>query len=129
MLNDREIHLYALDAANGPGFHVITPLRLADGSLVLVNRGYVPNDLKDAPSAPPASLRGDVTVTGLLRHADVQTAFVPSNEGRATSGTGATSTRWPQRSAPRRPACTALSSMPKRAGRAGRLAEGRRHPP
>jgi surfeit locus 1 family protein len=80
LLNDREIHLYALDDANGPGFHVITPLRLADGSLVLVNRGYVPNDLKDPSKRAGGQLAGNVTATGLLRHADVQTAFVPDND-------------------------------------------------
>jgi len=42
LLNDHEMHLYAFDEAYGPGYHVITPLRLADGSAVLVNRGFVP---------------------------------------------------------------------------------------
>ncbi len=80
LLNDREIHLYALDVENGPGFHVITPLRLADGSLALVNRGYVPNDLKDASKRTAGQLAGDVAVTGLLRHADVQAMFDPAND-------------------------------------------------
>jgi len=82
LLNDREIYLYALDDASGPGFQVITPLRLADGSLVLVNRGYVPNDLRDSSKRAAGQLAGDVTVTGLLRHAEVQTAFVPDNDAK-----------------------------------------------
>jgi cytochrome oxidase assembly protein ShyY1 len=51
-----------------PGYHVVTPLRLADGSAVLVNRGWIPleGDDEAAPSipAPPA---GPVTVTGRVR--------------------------------------------------------------
>jgi surfeit locus 1 family protein len=79
-LNDREIHLYALDDQYGPGFHVITPLRLADGSIVLVNRGYVPNELKDPGKRAAGQIAGEVTATGLLRVADAQTMFVPDNE-------------------------------------------------
>ena len=124
LLNDREIHLYALDDKYGPGFHVITPLRLADGSIVLVNRGFVPNDLKDAGKRAAGQVAGDVTFTGLLRHADEQTMFVPANDLPATSGTGATSTPWQRRSAPTHRACTSMSSTPKPNRR--RRAAGRR---
>ncbi len=80
LLNDREIHLYALDDKYGPGFHVIAPLRLADGTLVLVNRGFVPNDLKDPGKRAAGEVTGEVTFTGLLRRADEQTMFVPAND-------------------------------------------------
>lgn len=45
------------------GWHVITPLVLADGRAVLVNRGWVPleMDAVPVPADPPA---GKVTVTG-----------------------------------------------------------------
>ncbi|MFG2747561.1 SURF1 family cytochrome oxidase biogenesis protein [Streptomyces xanthophaeus] len=50
------------------GFHVLTPLVLADGRAVLVNRGWVPGggDPRAYPAvpAPPA---GEVTVTGRLK--------------------------------------------------------------
>ena len=80
LLNDREIHLYALDDKYGPGFHVITPLRLADGSIALVNRGFVPNDLKDPGKRAAGQLTSDVVFTGLLRQANEQTMFVPAND-------------------------------------------------
>lgn len=80
LLNDREIHLYALDSALGPGFDVITPLQLADGSLVLVNRGFVPNDLKDPARRLAGQVEGDVQVVGLLRQGDAQTMFIPDND-------------------------------------------------
>ena len=31
----------------GPGYWVFTPARLADGSIVIVNRGFVPDARKD----------------------------------------------------------------------------------
>ncbi|MFF3287758.1 SURF1 family protein [Streptomyces sp. NPDC003023] len=50
------------------GFHVLTPLVLADGRAVLVNRGWVAAaaDQKAFPEVPP-SPRGTVTVTGRLK--------------------------------------------------------------
>ena len=51
------------------GFEVITPLVLADGSAVLVDRGWVPPAPGGAiamPSVPPAPA-GEVTVVGRLR--------------------------------------------------------------
>ncbi|WP_328402162.1 SURF1 family protein [Streptomyces sp. NBC_00390] len=50
------------------GFHVLTPLVPADGSAVLVNRGWVPAaaDQQAFPTVPAAP-RGTVTVTGRLK--------------------------------------------------------------
>lgn len=45
-----------------PGFHVVTPFVLADGSAVLVERGWVPQEFDRAPveaAQPPA---GEVTI-------------------------------------------------------------------
>ena len=78
-----EIYLYALDEQCGPGYHVITPLRLADGGIVLVNRGYVPNELKDPAKRAAGQLTGDVAVTGLLRVARTyKTMFEPDNDAK-----------------------------------------------
>ena len=95
-----------------------------------VNRGCVPNDLKDASKRAAGQLAGDVAVTGLLRHAGVQGMFTPTTTRRATSGIGATSTPWPQRSVPTAPRVHTLHYRCRsEPGCAWRLAEGRRHPP
>ena len=48
------------------GYHVLTPLVLADGSALLVDRGWVPLE-HDAPGDPAAAPpTGEVTVTGVL---------------------------------------------------------------
>lgn len=79
-LNDREIHLYALDNSGEPGFDIITPLRLTDGSIALVNRGFVPNELKDPARRTVGQVSGEVIVTGLVRHPDTQGMFIPAND-------------------------------------------------
>ena len=45
------------------GSHLVTPLVLDDGTAVLVNRGWVPNEVAADDPAPPT---GEVTVEGVL---------------------------------------------------------------
>jgi len=53
---------------SGPGFEVLTPLLLADGSVFIVDRGGVPTGLEqDAPDHIPAAPTGEVTVTARLK--------------------------------------------------------------
>lgn len=47
----------------GSGFWVMTPLRLATGEIVYVNRGFVPQEMKDGFDVRPEA----VTITGLMR--------------------------------------------------------------
>jgi surfeit locus 1 family protein len=80
-LNDREFLLGASDEAGTTGFHVITPLRLADGKLLLVDRGWIPGSLKDPVTRRAGELGGTVTVEGLLRlgASGKPSWFVPDN--------------------------------------------------
>ncbi len=50
------------------GFNVYTPLKLDDGRFVLVNRGFVPYDMKDPSTRRQGEVPGTVTVTGLARN-------------------------------------------------------------
>jgi cytochrome oxidase assembly protein ShyY1 len=51
-----------------PGFEVLAPLRLADGSVFIVNRGWVPvGEEQDSPDAVPAPPEGQVSVTARLK--------------------------------------------------------------
>ncbi len=50
-----------------PGFHVITPLQLADGRALLVQRGWVPRDAQDRTRLPTLPLEdGEVSISGRL---------------------------------------------------------------
>lgn len=61
-LADEELIVVNRSQDGFSGVNVVTPLALADGTLVLVNRGFVPTTL-DVPPTPT----GDVVVTGRLR--------------------------------------------------------------
>lgn len=65
-LHDRETLAQAV-TEEGPGYWVLTPLRRDDGTLVLVNRGFVPSDRRDASTRWDGNPQGQVEITGLLR--------------------------------------------------------------
>ncbi len=51
-----------------PGFEVLTPIQLADGTVFVVDRGWVPvGSQQDAPDAVPQAPEGEVTVVARLR--------------------------------------------------------------
>lgn len=50
----------------GPGHHVLTPLRLGNGRLLVVDRGWVPFALDEPPVAEAAPPGGQITVEGVL---------------------------------------------------------------
>ena len=66
----------------GGGFWVIAPLRMADGAIVLVNRGFVPSDRR-ADSLAAASPSGPAEITGLLRLSEPGGGFLRSNDPAA----------------------------------------------
>ena len=82
LLNDRELYLHATDAAGDQGYHIVTPLALARGGTVLVDRGFVPERLKAPDTRATANYDGAAAVTGLLRLPPQGKAswFVPDNE-------------------------------------------------
>jgi surfeit locus 1 family protein len=90
-LNDAEAHFYsALMQPRGPiggiGWFVFTPLRTDDGWIVYVNRGFVPDAMKDASKRAAGQLPGHVTVTGLLRR--------PENPGRVQASPNLVTNQW-----------------------------------
>ena len=59
---DREVILYGRSLDGRSGNHVLTPLVLADGRAIIVDRGWVPFEMDDPPVAatpPTGDGRGD----------------------------------------------------------------------
>ncbi|RWX67130.1 SURF1 family protein [Mesorhizobium sp. M4B.F.Ca.ET.089.01.1.1] len=80
-LHQGERHFFAT-WEGASGFDVFTPLQLDDGRFVLVNRGFVPYDLKDAAKRPQGEVAGKVTITGLARNplAGKPSMMLPDND-------------------------------------------------
>jgi surfeit locus 1 family protein len=64
----------------GSGFWVLTPLRQADGSMILVNRGFVPPERRDRTAHGAGEPTTQVTLTGLLRITEPRGSFLRSND-------------------------------------------------
>lgn len=77
-LHDRQA-LVTASTGLGSGFWVMTPLRETDGSVVLVNRGFVPPDWCGRDGRCPPGPSGTVEVTGLLRMPETR-AFLRHND-------------------------------------------------
>jgi surfeit locus 1 family protein len=71
--------LVQASTARGTGFWVITPLRLAGGGTVLVNRGFVPPERRE-PAQRDAGPQGEVRVAGLLRASEPGGMFPRRND-------------------------------------------------
>jgi surfeit locus 1 family protein len=61
-----EFVLYGRTQADQAGNHLLTPLVLADGSVVVVDRGWVPLDVDRPGAAEGAPPSGEVDVEGVL---------------------------------------------------------------
>ena len=64
----------------GAGHWVLTPLQQRDGSLVLVNRGFVPSAAQWRATRASAHCDGPVSVTGLLRLSEPGGGFLRQND-------------------------------------------------
>ncbi|WP_284413916.1 SURF1 family protein [Acidovorax sp. SUPP3334] len=64
----------------GAGFWVVTPLRQADGTAVLVNRGFVPPEARDPAARGVPAPQGNTEVVGLLRLSEPGGGFLRHND-------------------------------------------------
>lgn len=77
-LHDRETLVQAV-IEEGPGYWVLTPLLRDDGTQVLVNRGFVPSERRDASTRRDGNPAGPVEITGLLRMTEPKGGFLRNN--------------------------------------------------
>ena len=64
----------------GAGYWVLTPFELEDGGIVIVNRGFVPQELKNPASRAEGQAEGIVRIAGLLRAREQPNYFTPTND-------------------------------------------------
>jgi surfeit locus 1 family protein len=83
--HSKEALVYAAASAfrpdvTGRGYWIFTPARLADGAFVIVNRGFVPDDRKDAVSRADGQITGPVEIVGALRWPEARNWFSPADD-------------------------------------------------
>ena len=78
--HDKEVFLTGRTYEGNAGFHIVTPFKLDDGRIILINRGWVSEDYRDPVKRAFSQITGLVTVAGILRRPGVKGYFVPENE-------------------------------------------------
>ncbi|MEZ5786602.1 MAG: SURF1 family protein [Xanthobacteraceae bacterium] len=86
LLHDREALVYTAGsslrdgAPSGPGYEVFTPARLADGRIVMIDRGFVPENRRAPAERPDGQVSGPVQITGALRWPETRSIFTPADQ-------------------------------------------------
>lgn len=101
-LHDRETLVQAL-SERGAGFWVLTPLVRPDGSIVLVNRGFVPPERRERATRAAGEPGGELALTGLLRISEPHGGFLRTNDAAAN--------RWYSRDVPAIAAARGLPAL------------------
>jgi surfeit locus 1 family protein len=63
----------------GPGYWVLSPARLADGSLVIVNRGFVPEGKQDPNTRREGQPHAVTEIVGAMRWPEARGMFTPND--------------------------------------------------
>jgi len=78
-MHDRETLVKAV-TDEGAGFWVLTPLETADGTMVLINRGFVPPERREKAARQAGNPAAPVAITGLLRLTEPKGGFLRAND-------------------------------------------------
>ena len=81
-LHENEVHLFtgAREMRGEPGYNIFTPLELKNGTVILVDRGWVPAKQKEREKRPETLVKGTISITGMLHSGEHQGIFTPENE-------------------------------------------------
>lgn len=77
--NNTEFHLTPRYWRDQFGYWIISPLKLTDGRIILVNRGWVPGAKKELEKRPETAVKGRATVIGLIRVGPERSYFTPKS--------------------------------------------------
>ena len=84
LLNDKEALVFTTGSSlhggdAGPGYWVFTPARVVD-RIVMVNRGFVPENRKDPATRPQGQIAGPVEIVGVMRWPEQPGMFTPAGD-------------------------------------------------
>lgn len=84
-LDGEEALLYSAGSAfrpdvQGAGYWVFAPARLPGGSVVIVDRGFVPPERKDPASRAEGAPHGIIDIAGVMRWPETRGTFTPDDD-------------------------------------------------
>ncbi|MDC0033374.1 SURF1 family protein [Alphaproteobacteria bacterium] len=78
--HEKELRIGPRTRRGRAGWQVVTPFRRGTGGIILVDRGWVPDSLKNPQSRPNGQVTGIVTLTGFMMSVIARGRFVPDND-------------------------------------------------
>jgi surfeit locus 1 family protein len=75
-----EFYLAARSQNGNVGYWIVTPLKSESGETVLIERGWVPENMKRPETRAQGQVAGTVTLNGFVRLPQVKAFFQPDNE-------------------------------------------------
>jgi|GEM_PF-5979809 len=79
-ISDVEFHIAARFYKSQQGYHVHTPFRMEDNRIILLNRGWVPVDLKSPELRPDSIAEGWQELEVQIRTDNDSTSYTPENQ-------------------------------------------------
>jgi surfeit locus 1 family protein len=76
--NDKEAYLFTTGPDGAPVYHVLTPLLLRDGRVIMIDRGYIPIALREPASRRGSDPQRQMRVVGIWRTPDRPGPFTPA---------------------------------------------------
>ncbi|MBN8543954.1 MAG: SURF1 family protein [Alphaproteobacteria bacterium] len=78
-VKDTEFHVTPRYFRDTLGYHIFAPLRLKDGRIVIVNRGWVPAKRKEITERPESAAKGHTSLVGMIRIGADRNRFTPAS--------------------------------------------------
>ena len=79
-VHDQEMTMYSVGPNGEPGYDLYTPFALDGGRIVIINRGWVHEKMKNQSDRPDTLVEGQVIINGLLRKPWAKLWYGPANE-------------------------------------------------
>ena len=78
-LHDKEIHMGGQRWHGKTGYHLVTPMEIADGRIFLVKRGWIPFELKEQEKRADSLPQEPVQLNGIIRIPKPPKLFTPES--------------------------------------------------
>jgi len=82
-IHDKEMYFFGAGPHGKAGYEIFTPFKTGNGRILIVNRGWIPEHLKDRNSRPETLLQGPLTLVGVVRLSQNKQRFAPENDAKA----------------------------------------------
>ena len=81
-LHEHEMHMYggSRKFKGEVGYYILTPMLLKDNRVIIVNRGWVSEKMKDKATRPKSQIKGEVEISGSIMKTEDKSLYIHDNQ-------------------------------------------------